>query len=167
MTDWTTPHTFAVGEVVIEDHFNTDLRDNMLHLKEQFAAVLCAGTNYDPAGPGYWSTTETSPTAIAGTATAITLTATSDVVVHASLTITTSNSSYPGWFRLYRDTTGIGSPVVSYEDSWNHIVLVAHDNNVAAGTYSYKIYSYAAGGGGQTIRAAKLVVAVHAMPVPS
>lgn len=35
MTVWTTPKTWATGEVVTRSDLNTQLRDNQLHLKEQ------------------------------------------------------------------------------------------------------------------------------------
>lgn len=39
MTAWTTPRTWATGEVVTETMLNTHVRDNLLHLKEHVTAT--------------------------------------------------------------------------------------------------------------------------------
>jgi hypothetical protein len=160
MTDWTAPKTFVAGEVGTAAEMNTHLRDNTLHLKERFSAAIRVGATMDTED----TTTSTSLEAVLNAQVSLTTTMTSDVVVVASFNAKTSDHTYPGIFRLYRDSTALGSILTDAEEVYSPIALVAHDNDLAAGTYVYKLYHARVGAMG-TIYTDQVSIVAIAMPI--
>jgi hypothetical protein len=160
LTDWTAPKTFASGDVGTAAEMNTYLRDNELHLKERFAGSTFWSVTMDTER----TTTSDTVVDVTGTTLAVTVARASDVIVVASFNAKTNDYLFGSYYYLYRDSTYIGLRAVEWRETYQCAGLVAFDDNVAAGTYTYRLkYSRAEAGGG-TVYADQVVLSVLVIP---
>lgn len=129
---WTTPITWAVRQQLTAAQMNEQVRDNINYLNDNKQASI----DYYKATDDGFSTTSTSyqPT---GLSQEVTLAVVSTVVVLATFSI--KRSSGTGTARLHRDSTEIGDEGLSLLNSYTGLALLAVENSLASGTYTYTL----------------------------
>jgi hypothetical protein len=157
-TTYTAPTTRATNDLITAAIWNTDMVDNIKHLKELH---IVPEVDTDAGGS---STTSTSYQTTNLPSESVTTAETCDVIIIASIEANCSNKTYYGEFCAHRDATAVGIAVRVETEDKSIVCVVAVDENLAAGTYAFSIRARSEHGSGTiTWDQASMVV----IPIPT
>lgn len=131
MTDWTTPTTAAPNDVITSALWNSDVRDNSLHLKEHEIAIE---SDTDSTGA---STSSTSYQTSEMPSQEVTISVTCSVLLILGGRAKVSNQNYGCIIQLFRDSTEIGLPIDVATEDWSGVCVLGVDASLGADTYTF------------------------------